>query len=73
MACQDEDKSLKDEARRLGIPETRYNNIFYPMREVYMKTIRKELGSQVQSGDLQDEFDHFIRVLSRIRRREARG
>jgi DNA-directed RNA polymerase specialized sigma24 family protein len=72
MTRQDEDKSLKDEARRLGIPEARYNNIFYPMREVYKKTIRKELGSQVQSGDLQDEFDHFIRVLSRIRHREAR-
>ena len=71
MACQDEDKSLKDEARRLGIPEARYNNIFYPMREVYLKTIRKELGGQVEASELHEEFNHFIRVLTRIRRRKA--
>lgn len=70
-ACQDEDLSLKDEARRLGIPEARYNNIFYPMREVYLKTIRKELGGQVDASDLHDEFNHFIRVLTRVRRRKA--
>ena len=70
-ACQDEDLSLKDEARRLGIPETRYNNIFYPMREVYLKTIRKELGGQVDASDLHGEFNHFIRVLTRVRRRKV--
>lgn len=71
MACQAADPSLKDEARRLGIPEARYNNLFYPMREIHLKTVRKELSNQVQAGDLDEEFDHFIRVLSRIRRRKA--
>jgi DNA-directed RNA polymerase specialized sigma24 family protein len=71
MACQDEGSSLKDEARRLGIPEARYNNLFYPMREVYLKTIRKELGGQVDASDLNDEFNHFINVLTRVRRKNA--
>ena len=72
MARQDDGKSLKDEARRLGIPEARYNNLFYPIREVYLKTIQKELEGQVDAGDLRDEFNHFIRVLSRVRRRKTK-
>jgi hypothetical protein len=41
------------------------------MREVYLKTIRKELGGQVDANDLHDEFNHFIRVLTRVRRRKV--
>ncbi len=68
MACQGEEQTLKEEARKLGIPEARYNNLFYPVRELYLKTIRGELGGQVPASELQGEFDHFIRVLTRIRR-----
>lgn len=63
------DQTLKDDSEALGLPAAHYNSLFYRTRDLYQGLVRRELAVQVDASDLEDEFEHFVRVLGRIRQR----
>ena len=70
-AQQDDETTLKMDAKKLGVDPSEYNNLFYSHRNIFRDSVYAEIARQnpkSKSSDLQDELNHFLKVLARIRR-----
>lgn len=71
-ARQDDKITLKSDANQLGVSEVIYNNLYYnTYRPMFRKAVREHLERECQPSELEDEFNHFIKVLAGIRRAES--